>query len=275
MRASSCSKIQGVAADADSTGCLVSVLDHLAEQDPAFPVPRLFPTLRGEAIGRFSREQTDYAVCMVSFISGRLLTESAPTPELLRGVGTTLARLDLNLRGFFHPSLSRRLAWDVRNLPELAAFGHYIESAALREAVAAVSEALRACLPRLRGLRSQAIHGDCHAANLVVDEDGQSICGILDFGDMIHAPLIFEPAIAMSELLTEAVAPQPRSLPCCAAMHRARLFERRKWNCSTTSSPRGMPSLCWCMPGAVATIATAPAHWMRRRCTASARWSTC
>jgi 4-aminobutyrate aminotransferase-like enzyme len=62
-------------------------------------------------------------------------------------------------------------------------------------------------LPRLRGLRSQAIHGDCHAANLLVDVDGQSIRGILDFGDMIHAPLIFEPAVAMSELLTAAVAP--------------------------------------------------------------------
>jgi 4-aminobutyrate aminotransferase-like enzyme/Ser/Thr protein kinase RdoA (MazF antagonist) len=200
-------KVLDVVSDPGSADCLVSVLDHLAEQDPTLPVPRLIPTLRGEAIGRFTRERADYAVCMVSFLSGRLLTESPPTLQLLRDMGTTLARLDLNLRGFFHPSLSRRLAWDVRNLPELTAFGRYIESAALREAIAAVSEHFRACLPRLRGLRSQAIHGDCHAANLVVDEGGQSIRGILDFGDMIHAPLIFEPAVAMSELLTEAVAP--------------------------------------------------------------------
>jgi 4-aminobutyrate aminotransferase-like enzyme/Ser/Thr protein kinase RdoA (MazF antagonist) len=200
-------KILDVASDSGSADCLVSVLDHLAEQDPALPVPRLIPTLKGEALGRFSRDAIDYAVCMVSFLPGRLLTESSPTPELLRGMGSTLARLDLNLRGFFHPSLSRRLAWDVRHLPELAAFGRYIESAALREAVAAVSEDFRACLPRLRGLRSQAIHGDCHAANLVVGEGGEAIRGILDFGDMIHAPLIFEPAVAISELLTEAVAP--------------------------------------------------------------------
>jgi 4-aminobutyrate aminotransferase-like enzyme len=42
---------------------------------------------------------------------------------------------------------------------------------------------------------------------LLIDADGQSICGILDFGDMIHAPLILEPAVAMSELLTEGLAP--------------------------------------------------------------------
>jgi 4-aminobutyrate aminotransferase-like enzyme/Ser/Thr protein kinase RdoA (MazF antagonist) len=200
-------KIQDVASDAGSNDCLVSVLDHLAEQDPTLPVPRLFPTQRGEAIGRFARDGIDYATCLVSFLPGRLLDESSPSAALLHNMGATLARVDRALQGFFHPSLNRRLAWDVRRLPELAEFSSYIDSAPLREAVDRVSTAFRACLPRLRSLRSQAIHGDCHAANLLVDADGQSICGILDFGDMIHAPRIFEPAVAMSELLTEAVAP--------------------------------------------------------------------
>jgi 4-aminobutyrate aminotransferase-like enzyme/Ser/Thr protein kinase RdoA (MazF antagonist) len=198
-------KIQEVAADAESTGCLVSVLDHLAEQDPALSVPRLFPTQNGEAIGRFSRGESGYATCLLSFLPGRLLADSRPSDGLLHNTGATLARLDRALQGFFHPSLNRRLAWDARRLPELAEFSGYIEAPALRGTVDRIAGAFRSCLPRLRGLRSQAIHGDCHAANLLADADGQSICGILDFGDMIHAPLIFEPAVAMSELLTEAV----------------------------------------------------------------------
>ena len=200
-------KIQEVAADAESTGCLVSVLDHLAEQDPALPVPRLFPAQNGEAIGRFSRDESDYAACLLSFLPGRLLAGSRPSDGLLHDTGATLARLDRALQGFFHPSLNRRLAWDVRRLPELAEFSGYIEAPALRGTVDRIAGAFRSCLPRLRGLRGQAIHGDCHAANLLTDADGQSICGILDFGDMIHAPLIFEPAVAMSELLTEAATP--------------------------------------------------------------------
>ena len=200
-------KIQDVAADAGSTGCLVSVLDHLAEQDPALPVPRLLPTQEGEAIGRFSRDGADYATCLLSFLPGQLLADSKPNDGLLHHAGATLARLDRGLQGFFHPSLNRRLAWDVRRLPELAEFSGYIDAPALRETVDSVTDAFRSCLPRLRGLRSQAIHGDCHAANLLVDASGQSICGILDFGDMIHAPVIFEPAVAMSELLTEAATP--------------------------------------------------------------------
>jgi 4-aminobutyrate aminotransferase-like enzyme/Ser/Thr protein kinase RdoA (MazF antagonist) len=209
-------KILDVATDAGSIDCLVRVLDHLAEQDPALPVQRLFPTQQGEAVGRFSRDGVDYATCLVSFLPGRLLAKSNPGTALLQNMGTTLARIDRALQGFFHPSLTRSLAWDVRRLPELVEYAGGIESAALREAVDEVCASFRACLPRLRGLRSQAIHGDCHAANLLVDSRGQSICGILDFGDMIHAPLIFEPAVAMSELLTEAAAPLD-SLP--AVLH--------------------------------------------------------
>ena len=41
-------KIQADSADPGSTDCLVSVLDHLAEQDPTLPVPQLFPTLQGQ-----------------------------------------------------------------------------------------------------------------------------------------------------------------------------------------------------------------------------------
>lgn len=200
-------KIVDVAADDGGADCLVSVLEHLAEQDPTLPVPRVLPTRQGAALGRINRDGVQFATCLLSFLPGQLLAESSPGEGLLYGMGVMLARIDRALQGYFHPTLTRRLAWDVRRLPELAEFSRYLDSRALRTAVERVAQALRDALARLRGLRSQAIHGDCHAANLLVDSEGRSICGILDFGDMIHAPRIFEPAVAISELLTEAVAP--------------------------------------------------------------------
>jgi 4-aminobutyrate aminotransferase-like enzyme/Ser/Thr protein kinase RdoA (MazF antagonist) len=196
-------KIQDLGVDADGTDCLACVLDHLAEQAPTLPVPRLFPTQDGQAVGRFSRDGLDYSTSLVSFLPGRLMRDATANSSLLRGLGEMLARVDRALQGFFHPSLRRRLAWDVRRLPELAQFSGFLETAALREVVLEVCGEFRGALGRLRGLRSQAIHGDGHAGNLLVDP-GRSICGILDFGDMIHAPLIFEPAVAMAEFSTEA-----------------------------------------------------------------------
>jgi 4-aminobutyrate aminotransferase-like enzyme/Ser/Thr protein kinase RdoA (MazF antagonist) len=199
-------KLSALSEDADSVDCLAKVLDHLSEQDPSLPVPRLFPTLKGEAVGRFSRDGIDHAACLVSFLPGRLLADANPDAGLVTAMGAVLARVDQALRGFFHPSLTRRLAWDVRRLPELIEFSGYLPPP-MHETVTRVCGAFRDREARLRGLRSQAIHGDCHAGNVLVDSAGGSISGILDFGDMIHAPLVFEPAVAMSELLTEGLLP--------------------------------------------------------------------
>jgi 4-aminobutyrate aminotransferase-like enzyme/Ser/Thr protein kinase RdoA (MazF antagonist) len=191
----------------EATDCQIRVLRHLAETDPTLPVPRIFATQAGEDLGSVKTHHDTYATCLMGYLPGQLLAQFTPAPPLLRNLGQTLARVDHALRGFFHPALAQRLAWDVRRLPELAEFSPYIGSAVLRNAVEGVSAALKNRLPALRALRSQAIHGDCHACNLLVEPQSQAISGILDFGDMIHAPLVLEPAVAMSELLTHDVVP--------------------------------------------------------------------
>jgi 4-aminobutyrate aminotransferase-like enzyme len=69
--------------------------------------------------------------------------------------------------------------------------------------VQSAAAALKERLPALRSLRSQAIHGDCHAHNVLIDPGSSQVSGILDFGDMVYAPRVLEPAVAMSELLAE------------------------------------------------------------------------
>src|SRR4029078_3359429 len=52
--------------------------------------------------------------------------------------------------------------------------------------------------------------GDCVSRNLLWGATGEECVGILGFGDMIHAPLVFEPAVAMAEFLAEGVADSAR-----------------------------------------------------------------
>ena len=200
-------KIVDREATPEAIDCQIRVLRHLAEADPALPVPRIYATALGEEVGTIRRDDGTYTTCLMGYLPGQLLAQRAPAAVLLRNLGDTLARLDRALQGFFHPALAQRLAWDVRRLPELVEFAPHIESAALRNSVEEVSAALEKRVPALRALRSQAIHGDCHGHNLLVDAEGVGISGILDFGDMIHAPLVLEPAVAMSELLTDDLAP--------------------------------------------------------------------
>ncbi len=200
-------KFVDAAASPETTDCQLRVLSHLAEQDPALPVPEIIPTTQGEEIGKVAGNGGTCSTCLMGYLPGRLLSDLAPDSTLLRNLGDMLARVDRALAGFFHPALGQRLAWDVRRLPELTEYTPYLGSDALRRCVERVGASLEKRMPALKGLRGQAIHGDCHGHNLLVDADDRSISGILDFGDMIHAPRVMEPAVAMSELLILDLVP--------------------------------------------------------------------
>ncbi len=200
-------KILDAAADAQIVDCQVCVLRHLAEIDPALPVPRLEPTRRGQPVGTLDAGGTRHSTLLIGHLPGTLLSAGTADAALLRSLGTTLGRLDRALQGFFHPALAQSLVWDVRRLPELAQLVGPLAEARAQRLVAAAAAAIAERLPALRSLPGQAIHGDCHASNLLVDAASQSIVGIVDFGDMIYAPRVLEPAVAMSELLSEGLGP--------------------------------------------------------------------
>jgi len=160
-------KIHDVAVDAESTDCLVSVLDHLAEQDPALPVPRLSPHSREmRSADSAARESTTPPAC--ELFAGTAVDCVAAEQLLLQNLGATLARVDRALQGFFHPSFDAAAGLGCEASARACAIQRLypIRGAAGRR---------RSCFRRLSDLpaaasrlRSQAIHGDCHGANLLV-----------------------------------------------------------------------------------------------------------
>ncbi|HEY69148.1 MAG TPA: aminotransferase class III-fold pyridoxal phosphate-dependent enzyme [Anaerolineae bacterium] len=172
---------------------------HVEEQDPDFPVPRLVRTRDGESfIPVTSSQGTRHLVHALSFLTGRSMVEVPTTPALWHSLGKTIARLDLALRGFFHPNARRAHPWDLTRSPDLRPHASHIADRRARRNIEAVLDRMAAeVLPRLRALRHQVIHGDANPDNVLVDPDvPDRVAGILDFGDMVYAPLIAEPAIA-------------------------------------------------------------------------------
>jgi len=191
--------------DPGAAARLVAVLTHLAEISPELPVSRLIPTQTGDALVKIRRDGAVYSAVLMSFLSGEHLHGTAQALQL-RQIGATLALTTRALQGYFPASLQQPLAWDPRQLPQLIQYAGDLQPVQARAAVESVAQTLKHSLPTLRGFRSQAIHGDCHPRNLLFSPNGGGVCGVLDFGDMMHAPLIFEPAIAMAELLMEGLA---------------------------------------------------------------------
>lgn len=171
-------------------------LEHALTSDPALPVPRLHRTLDGRPVGEVEVDGARLGVQLVSFLPGRCAAAGESSPTARRAVGAVVARLDRALAGFIHPLSHRALLWDVARLPEL------------RPKLDAVPVDRRALVEfeldrfdqvaaRLGRLRRSTIHGDLNPANLFfADDDPDAVAGIVDFGDMVHAPVVCDPAIA-------------------------------------------------------------------------------
>jgi 4-aminobutyrate aminotransferase-like enzyme/Ser/Thr protein kinase RdoA (MazF antagonist) len=199
-----------------------AVLAHLAEQDAKLPVPRVIATRAGEQVGLApiggarpaGGSHVAAAGCRVrlaTYLPGAPIWSATRAPHtlnssLLQSVGQRVGQLDRALAGFFHPALAQPIAWDVRQAPSLLPIVPLIESRMAREVVGVALEPIDTLLRKMRGLRSQAIHGDCHPRNLLVGEDRDSCVGIIDLGDMIHAPLALEIAVTMAEFLADGAA---------------------------------------------------------------------
>lgn len=177
----------------------IAALDHIARVSPQQPVPRVVRTLEGTthstvalAPGRQTR------VRMLSYLEGVQIRDTARTNAQRRAMGKGLAALDLALRGFDLRGANDDLLWNVSAAHRLAPKLDGIVGAQRRALAEKFMERFTTfVLPRLPTLRAQAIHNDYHLYNvLVAPEDHARIVGIIDFGDMLHAPLVGEVATA-------------------------------------------------------------------------------
>lgn len=178
----------------------LSALRHVARMDASLPVPRLIETRDGRHLAHVeSPEGEHHAVYALSFLPGEMLEGSPASPALLAEIGNTVARLGLALRGFFHGAAGRGIAWDPRQAPALRPHTHLIADRRMRGLVDTALDRFIALEPQLQRLRSQVIHHDCHPGNLLVDHANSKVTGLLDFGDMIHGPMLFDLAVPMAE----------------------------------------------------------------------------
>jgi len=168
---------------------------HLAEADPTLPVPRarLPLVVPWQVPGQPSR-----LVRVYSWLPGRPLHLATPGAAQRRALGALLARVGLALRGFSHPAQDHVLLWDIQHAARVRPLLAHIQDPARR----AVPEGLldtfeRLAVPAMRGLRRQVIHNDFNPHNVLADAVADDrIAGVIDFGDMVNAPLVQDLATA-------------------------------------------------------------------------------
>ncbi|APW39966.1 hypothetical protein RD110_24450 [Rhodoferax koreense] len=183
----------------------IAALEHIARASPGQPVPRVVRTLDGrtrDVVALADGSRT--TVRMLTYLDGIQIRETPRTNAQRLAMGKGLAGLNLALQGFTHPAAKHDLLWNVSAAHRLTAQLHSLVEGPRR----ALAESFMArftehVLPRLASLRAQVIHNDYHLYNVLVAPDDQArITGIIDFGDMLHAPLVGEVATAAAFHMT-------------------------------------------------------------------------
>lgn len=171
---------------------------HLEAVDPTLPVPRV----RRAHGGAISSRLEGHQFIVLSYLPGDIIGDRKLSLPRLEEIGGLVARLGRALRGFAHPAtLDRALLWDSREVPRLRPhLGSFATKREQEIGAAALDRAERETLPRLAPLRAQVIHGDAHPHNVLVDADGAPT-GVIDFGDLLHGPLIQDLANAAADFL--------------------------------------------------------------------------
>ncbi|HWA48398.1 MAG TPA: aminotransferase class III-fold pyridoxal phosphate-dependent enzyme, partial [Dongiaceae bacterium] len=188
----------------------IQALNWIAREDVSLALPRVIRDKSGgQLCHTIDTAGRRHAVWMLDYLPGVPLMEAKPRPAPLREVGSFAARVDIALAGYFHPAAGREIVWDARHTPRLRPQLALLEDKADRAAAERVIDRFAAdCLPRLSSLRAQVIHNDINFHNLLVNEQHpQRITGLIDFGDMVHGPLVLELANSGSEAAMETDRP--------------------------------------------------------------------
>jgi 4-aminobutyrate aminotransferase-like enzyme/aminoglycoside phosphotransferase (APT) family kinase protein len=165
-------------------------LQHIERVDPEVPIARqrASGTSGGHLVRLFER--------MPGRSGGPDLADDA-----VRAVTAMHARLNLALRGFFHPAAGRDLLWNPGQAARLRPLAASIQDAARRKIVERVLDRFEERVrPRWAFLPAQVVHCDFTTDNVLFDEGGH-VTGITDFGDISFGAQAGDLAIDVVSLL--------------------------------------------------------------------------
>lgn len=178
---------------------------HLAKKELPFNLPELIPNIAGESITVLPEKEGKHLVRMLRWVPGRLFAKVNPhSPELLKNLGRCCGLLCAGLQDFEHPAARFFSKWDVSKAVWVKALFPLFQQEKQRKLAGCFFQLFeKEALPKLGGLRQSIIHNDANDYNVLVSADvlNPRVCGLIDFGDIVHTNTINELAIATTYVI--------------------------------------------------------------------------
>jgi len=176
---------------------LIHIADFVAENGTPISAPEVLMTHGGESQTLLDTPKGQHVARVVSYVEGEPIGDRSPTAGLCRNMGVYLANLGNALRDFEHAGCNQKLLWDLQQALGLRELLVHVPHGSLRQnVVGALDDFETFALPVMRRARRQIIHSDFNPDNILADPNRPDVVvGVIDFGDMLEAPLIADVAI--------------------------------------------------------------------------------
>ncbi|MFL6029417.1 MAG: aminotransferase class III-fold pyridoxal phosphate-dependent enzyme [Gaiellaceae bacterium] len=190
-------KISNLGEDAGVLELETAAILHILRTDPELPVARPRTLAAGDA---YTTTVDGHLVRLFDRVTG---WNGGPelADDAVYAYAATQARLNLALRGFFHPAGGRELLWDLKQAAGLRPLVDSVGDAGRRRFVTSVLDRFEEHVaPAWPHLRAQVVHGDFNLDNVFLDERDR-VAGIVDFGDVSYTAQVGDLAVAVASLL--------------------------------------------------------------------------
>lgn len=169
----------------------VDLLNEISSSIP-FKVPSTEYDLKLFADQSFAR--------LVSFIEGDLLSSTDQSDELLCDFGKAVALLNKSLATKRDEVIeARRLPWDMQYSLKNWSIVECISKHSEQKIVNYFFDLFEHQIQAIQHIRHSIIHSDLNDNNIIVKNE--KVVGIIDFGEITYAPLIYEVAIALTYIM--------------------------------------------------------------------------
>lgn len=174
-------------------------LKHLSDRN--FQVPDIIPAVEGQ--DNITLYDGKYVVRLLSFLEGTFLSSLMSNLDI-PSLGYFLGRLDYASSTYHDIHFGNvRNIWNMEYTPDVRSYLHYITDPALRTLVHYFIQQFEVfVVPMIKELPHGLIHNDPNPDNILISKNDEY--SIIDFGDMIYGPMIFNPAICLTYILLES-----------------------------------------------------------------------